>query len=460
MKRGNYRLRELKNYTYQEAPLPAEFQLFFEEELRPLLKLEGYKLAVKRRVAVNAANLLIMTGLADECVSDPRNKRDRGARMRIAAWDALLNAGLAVVCLGSEQSGRVSRYAATDELLRMREVWFLKLLLDIRLARNTDNLDAATDRALVCLRAGRFDPVTWKVNEDRRRPIPFNEYIETHAQPGPDGRPDPRAIRNGLEYLRGVETEINRINTMNLSHNWQATNSRGHSFQPNVCLRQVHVGELFRLTRLYSWSPLSGQLLPKDVRRNIVIDGEPAAELDYSGLHTRMLYHFANLDPSGDVYQPEEVFPRWHALQEADDEGRAMVRRFVKRATNVCWCVRRRELAHSAIGRLLAEHPERLMGHVVYEVENSGPVDIVDRLMRVHEPIRHRFFSEYGFKLMTVDSQIMMAILKRFTDANKPVLAVHDSVVCRRSDVEGARIVMTDEYFNFMQFDPVIKREF
>ena len=46
----------------------------------------------------------------------------------------------------------------------------------------------------------------------------------------------------------------------------------------------------------------------------MLIDGEPSAELDYSGMATRMLYHRAHLDSDGDVYCPERVMPAYPAL--------------------------------------------------------------------------------------------------------------------------------------------------
>jgi len=59
---------------------------------------------------------------------------------------------------------------------------------------------------------------------------------------------------------------------------------------------------------------------------------------------------------------------------------------------------------------------------------------------------------------MTADGNIMKNILLRFVTAGKPALGIHDSIVCRSSDIDFTRHTMTDVYFEFLQFEPVINR--
>jgi len=44
------------------------------------------------------------------------------------------------------------------------------------------------------------------------------------------------------------------------------------------------------------------QMLSEELRKHLLIDGYPVVELDYSGLHIRMLYHLEGMDYTGDPY--------------------------------------------------------------------------------------------------------------------------------------------------------------
>jgi len=443
-------LRDRKSSRYATYNLDDEFVQFVDAEVLPHVELPGYKQAEKRAVLRHATHNLITTGLAGRVVADSRDNTDAATRQRAGIWDALVAAGWAVQCRGSEISGKTTRYAATAKLIQTREHWRLNMLMDIELARNTATA-TPSDRALVVLHTGKTDPATGDPlpEEEQRQPINFAEYVAQHAQPGPDGKPDPRAIENGLAYWRAKEDTIESINAQNMAHGWAATcthtDGTTTTFQPNVAIRQIHVGNTFQAARLYSFGELSGQNLSKVVRRTMRIDGEPAAEWDYSGMHPRMLYKRAGISRvEGDPYKPDEVLPGC---------GVPGVRPFIKRALNACINCRTRPAAHSAIANMLKNNAE-LRGAV-------GPVPgFVDRMLATHAPIAPYFFTGIGMELMTNDGRVMLEVMKQHRDAGKPALPIHDAVVCRASDAEWTRGVMEDAYTYVLQHQPVIKRVF
>ena len=463
-----YYYRDMPSVAYYEAPLTAEFVRFVDDEVLPQITLTGYKQEEKREVVRHAVHLLIAKTLSGGVVADTRNTSAPGVRLRVGVWDAIKAAGFADDCKGSEVTRKVTRYSATDKLLSLRAEWKMQLMLDLDLARNTKRPDDPTPLALVYLHTGKLDPATGKVldSADQRQPVSLLDYVARHAQPGPDGKPDPQAMRNGMAFLRDIEDKVEKINRSNLSHAWAAyhtdsTTGRRHVFQPNPCMRQIHVGEMFRAVRLYSWGELSGQNLSQDVRRTMQIDGEPVAELDFSGMVTRMLYHYKRTDPVGDVYRPDVVLPAYHRDTADVPYDRDAVRDFVKRATNICWNVGSRAAANSSVGRLLADHPRgKFLRTVVYDIEGSDPVDLVGRIMAAHPQLADRFFTGCGVDLMTTDGRIMFRILRAFADAGRPALGIHDAVVCRVSDVEFARETMTDAYFTHVLHEPVIVRKY
>lgn len=465
--RDNYHLRELPSHVFDEHKLTPEFRQFVHEEVLPRIILKGYKRDRQRELVTHAVHNLVTTGLVGACVSDTRDTHTPGVKLRVKVWDAVIAAGLARHCLGSEAAVQVTRYRATDKLLALREQWELRLLLDLHLARNTE-MREPSPQALIYLHSGKVDPATGRIlpEDQQKQPVSLADYIARHAQLGPDGKPDPRAIKNGLDYFRKVEDIIERINRSNLEHSWQAFTTdhetgNKYVFQPNPCLRQIHVGELFRAVRLYSWSVLSGQNLAKGVRQSMLIDGEPVAEFDFSGLATRMLYHLAGLDPKGDVYQPEKVLPKFHALANASKAKKAIARDFVKQATNIFWNVSTRAKAHSSVGKLLVEHEQsEFLGKVLSTVEGIDPTDVVARIMKAHPGLRDQFFTATGLELMTLDGKIMLHILMAFAAAGKPALGIHDAIVCKESDAEFTRQTMAEVYAKFMGFEPAISRVF
>ena len=382
--------------------------------------------------------------------------------------DLLTKAGFALLCKGSQQSGKVSRYRATTKLLQLRNLWRLRLLEDTHLARNTE-LSVPTSRALIVLHTGKIDLATGAplTSSEQKQPVSFVKLIKPYVRRiTGTGAPNPQEIDNWVQHLGDLEDVIEQINDSNASHEWRAyyvdeETSKKTYFEPNVKLRQIHVGKLFRATRLYSFGHLSGQNLSKAVRKGMTIDGERVAELDFSGYATRMLYHFGGTDPKGDVYRPELVLPKFYGFENASETKKRIARDFIKRATNICWNVSSRGKANSAVGRLLAdaEYGEaQFVRKLIYNVEETTPKGIIERIMKAHPKLEHRFFTEIGIHLMTTDGRIMLHMLFEFTKTETPVLAIHDSIVCKASDVDFVRKVMRKTYFKFLVFKPVLNR--
>lgn len=414
----------------------------------------------RETIATHVVHNLILAGLVRKVVADTRRKTEPGVNLRNEVWDSVVSAKLAKVCLGSESSGKETRYQATSKLLNLRKQWELQQLVDTSLDRNTTRT-TPTRLALVVLHSGKIDLSTGKplVKDEQKELISFPDHIRKHAQRNEDNQADPRAVQNGLQYFREIEDLIDTINRSNLQFTWMAE-VNGRAIPVNPMIRQVHVGRFFNAARLYGWGELSGQSLPKKIRRTILLDGEGVAELDYSGLHTRMLYHLSKIRPEGDVYKPERVFPVFYDFGNVNEQKRAILRNFVKRATNVCWNTTKRVTANGAVRKLMYDDEDsRTIRKVVYNIEDmKGPQDVVARIIKAHPLLRNDFFSGVGSHLMTLDGKIMLKILSEFAQAKKPVLGIHDSVVCRLSDVGFAQQTMIESYEWLITQKPVVSR--
>lgn len=459
--RQHLELRDRGSRVFKEQRLTDKFRQFFDAKVRPLIAFKGYKLADKWELAAHAVNLLIKTGLAVRCVADSRDTADAAIRKRTEIWDTIIAADLAKACLGSESSGKVTRYEATDKLLALDSMWKLEQLENLDLQRNSIMIPPTT-HALVLLHTGRYNATgNLFALGNQKKLVSWREYFE-RSEPDPKSDEGQAAVERGLQWVREEEDFMEELNRVNTSFAWQVfrrdENGKERVQPVNPCLRQIHIGEVFNAMRFYSFGELSGQSLPKAIRRTLRINGEPTAELDFSGMAPRMTYHYALLDIKGDVYRPKEILPKFYASDEASKTDKAIARDFVKRATNICLCVTSRQKANSALGQHLFKHPHCGILNRILDAEECRTTDLIDRIVKVHEPIQHRFFAGYGIEMMTIDGKIMKRILLGFCRAKKPVLAIHDSIVVRVSDAFAAKQTMKQAYYEMVNKLPRIKQ--
>jgi hypothetical protein len=148
------------------------------------------------------------------------------------------------------------------------------------------------------------------------------------------------------------------------------------------------------------------QFIPKEYRPYITINGHPTVEVDYSGLHPRMLYHVEGLDPpAGDMYD----IGLWKTEHEKSLK-RPLVKEFFNASINDEYG--RFKLTPSELSMLGATH-----------------ADLVKRIMKKHAPIAHRLNSGYGLQLQFIDSQIAERVMLLLMEQHKICLPVHDSFI-------------------------------
>lgn len=437
-----YYLRELPSVPFRARKTSPEFQALCERQILPLLNITGYKQDQKREAVTQAAHALVRAALADKVVADSRNTHHAGVRHRRDAWDWLIEAGFCRKCLGSEEARKVTRYQPTPKLTRLRQFWDDKVLRA---------LPEHVDGPLLGL-------VRFKHRLADKGPsveFPFEQVIRHYTQRNAHGRPDPKDLSTGIAVTRVVEEFLNQINSVNLDHSWKTTNSAGVFFQPSVELVQLHIGEMWRMTRLYTRGEIGGQNITKEARARMRIDGEPVTELDFAGSLPRLAYHLrkVNVSAKADIYASARIIPElWPLLNE---EHRKTARKFIKKATLSCFMVARRASAIGAIAKQFREHPKRDK-HPLSRFPTAP--ELVNRIALAHQAIAGDLFTGKGPKLVTSEAQIMLEILQRFVlAAKKPALAIHDALAVRRSDAEHANEVMSQTYFDRTGFRPVIE---
>jgi hypothetical protein len=168
--------------------------------------------------------------------------------------------------------------------------------------------------------------------------------------------------------------------------------------------------------RLYGhWT----QGVPKRLRAELTIDGEPIAEPDYRAHHLRILYALDGLPLDGDPY---------------DIDG--WLRETVKRALLIL---------------INAPTRERAIRAIVYrcEIDRGAAERLVNELKQKHKPIEMHFHSGAGLRLQRIDSDMAERVELGQIRRGNPVLPIHDSFIVPMR-YEGAVREQMEEAFETM----------
>jgi len=156
--------------------------------------------------------------------------------------------------------------------------------------------------------------------------------------------------------------------------------------------------------RAYGW----WQNIPRKVRPDLLIDGEPTAEADYAALHPTMLYCRRGLKFDGDPYDVGDI-PREHA----------------KKGFNIA----------------VNEPDRRSALYALADRARITPADADRVLVAVehrHKSISDALFSDAGIRLMRDDSDMILSAVGAANDRGVVALPIHDALVvqARYSDAE------------------------
>jgi len=435
-----YHYRDRASEPFTSRKVAPAFRTFCDREVFSRLKITGYKQDEKRNTLMEMTHALVDTYLDNKAVADTRSTSSATGRQRSQLWDLLEHAGLCRKCLGSEESGKATRYRATKRLMGLQTLW-----TDSLLKSPQENPGGELLLGLVVFK---------RKQKGKPSRVPFDRVVRAYAPHDKNGRPDKGDVEIGIAVTRVIEEFINRINSENLNHSWKAVRN-GVYFQPNVELVQMHIREIYRGTRLYTPAKRGAQSLTKKERRRLKIDGSSVAEVDISGSLVRLAYNLRRIEVPAhvDVYRPDRIVRElWPLLNDAD---RAVARDFVKGATLRCFNVSSRAKAVGSVEKQMRLHPEKDTWPLA---EFPSPKVLVKRIARAHRGIADDLFCGRGMRLISIEGGIMLEIMKHFVlGAKKPALPIHDALVVREQDEKLARRVMTGVYRQVTGFDPVLK---
>lgn len=264
---------------------------------------------------------------------------------------------------------------------------------------------------------------------------------------------EPIVLREGADELGGTKRDIDYDDTpetARMRENLRRINTSLAGFRISLAKADEPIVDLppFMLRRIFSRGSfkLGGRFfggqwidLPGEDRSSLLIDGEEVIELDFSGLHPRLIYQLEGKPLPADT-DPYSV-AGWTGQER---------RGWVKTAFQ--------QLINADKASRLRKPPA-----VPADKIGKGGWDKLKRAMsNHHREIEGWFRSGKGLELQRLDSDIAEATLLSLIGQGVCCLPVHDSFIVARSHENQLRVAMTQAYHEVLTkrghgwFDPII----
>lgn len=381
------------------------------------------KRAYWRRVLHAAKRAIYHNG----CVTYPRNYRHQDfSKARVQVIEAAIDSGLFYEHRSPKGSPKMSRLLPTSKLRKLgsADPW---------------DFDPAMETQFVYLRS-RDDKEDISVDLSK---LP-SWHIASETQ----------------DRLRLVNRVNNQYEiTCETYSEWE------RDFTERRQLRPIHYA---RFTDRWDWhgrlytGRYGHQSLRKIERRTIQFNGCPSVELDYRGMHPRMLYHLRGIDYDADPYM------LW-----GDDTSPAQ-RLLAKTLINISFNAATRDAAVNRAklematttkqkdkgGNSERKHGKRLEDALtLYRAYKQAGLtfdEVYNLAQERHQPIARYFGSDAGIWLMRIDSSIAIDVMYDFAKLCIPCLCCHDSFIVPEHCEQQLREAMNRWYFQRFGFFPVI----
>ena len=224
-----------------------------------------------------------------------------------------------------------------------------------------------------------------------------------------------------LQHCISLELDNENLNTLALEminkakedeETWETEEERVSCLD----VRRLQLRRIFSRGSLEKGGRFYGpwwQTAPKEVRKQILINGKPTVELDYSAQHIHILYDLAGADYFD--YHDKDDDP--YTVEGFGSENRGLMKQIFLRLTGT----KNRAGLNIAMGQWVAREPE----YVGYDYKRA-----INAFINKHQLIRKFFFdATISRKLQKIDSSISETVISGCMDKDIIVLDVHDGFI-------------------------------
>ena len=178
------------------------------------------------------------------------------------------------------------------------------------------------------------------------------------------------------------------------------------------------------------------QSIPRAMRANIIIDGQPTTELDFSGFAVRAIYHQRGVDYTDDPY----------LLDQLRDAGLAQIYR---------------EDVKTVMQAMINSPPGKKPEWV--KLSRPLPHNIKRQHLRKwieakHPLIADAFSSQCGLRLQATDAKIAELIIMHGAEKGIVVLPIHDSFIAQAQFKGWLESTMRESYSKVLEFTTTINK--
>lgn len=255
-----------------------------------------------------------------------------------------------------------------------------------------------------------YDPVeVVQLRDNKKRPIDYKETAQT----------------------RRIRAILTRANEVNNAANIVYKPYREYVLHPSLIA--IFIRKFTLYGRLHTKGYRHYQGLSSDERKEILINGEKVVELDFSGIHPRLLYAMKGKQLNGDPYN-------------IIDDGPPVVRTFFKHILLCMLNAKDEKSAEQAANYWLYKHHYERAVLNSWGIKSARP--LMTKFREAHKPIEDHFCNgkDTGLKIMNLDARIALDIVDHFAKRNIPILAIHDSFMVQKKYKEELRQVMASTY--------------
>ncbi|MGB3224842.1 MAG: hypothetical protein WBB23_18710 [Desulforhopalus sp.] len=245
---------------------------------------------------------------------------------------------------------------------------------------------------------------------------------------------------------QGMANKLKRINSVNMKHHI-VVKSSGCEYPCCNKLFIAFANNLERGGRIYAF----GNSYQNDLRENrkkIFIENEATIELDYSGLHPRMLYAKEGIQYNGELYDLNGYLTEF----QEDPDLKLLAKRALLILINAKYS---RNIPGTLADNIWKN--DRRLSRQLYKRYPPSDSDlgiysrVVEAVKTKHEAISKYFHSDSGAKLQRIDGKIALAICYWFACCNIPILPVHDSFIVALQHSKQLQNLMYETYQRYNQ---------
>jgi hypothetical protein len=249
------------------------------------------------------------------------------------------------------------------------------------------------------------------------------------------------------------------IKPVELHNEWWNNNSATISKRPVIPFLHRVFNKAFDLGGRYYGSH---QSIPSKDRELILFNGKPTVEIDYSSMHIAILYAWAGVGIIGDPYSIEgyeRKTVKAIMLRLVNIENMGSLKAII---TNSAKESRKAEFSkykskRATFEKLAASHlkatpprkPKWLDSHIKNIPTGFNAKSFIQSLYKRHSAISHLLGNkDIGLRLQAADSALVGVIMNDLYSQKTPVpvLPVHDSLICRKTNSELVRLTMKHHF--------------